>query len=473
MDNEIKKQIRDFDEEILSNKTKSKKAIKPWDLLDSDMKDYNFESDSANQEKKTEITETGLAAFVSKVILLVTENSKLFIKTFVTLAVLGLFSMSLVPSSYYSTLHLFAPEFADTIGTRLSLFTQRIEYASFPVDYRTPVSILSRRLREDVAKEWVLNKIKSNPELLKKMDGLKDSSVSVETNYVPIQQLLQIDGYANSPELAVEISKLYHQYLLESISKIEAAQSEKVRMWFDLTNKSVDEQMDAVSRQIKDIMPQTTGKVSTLKLRDLLGDSYSDSEIKKTDLIKTISELKKLSNLTSYENVTESIDPEVQTQLRIYNQLLQRQQFVDGIQLRDAARMLKQTIQLKMQESEYSLSSLQANQVSTIRKIAEVGSRDGDIRMINDQEGDLRLQLATLRMQKVELTKFKSQVEMENGIRTATYKTIKEPLPNDSSIRPLPAIKYSIALVLAAIFSLLVIYCYSLYSNRKINYKFE
>ena len=228
-----------------------------------------------------------------------------------------------------------------------------------------------------------------------------------------------------------------------------------------------------LSRQIKDIMPQTTGKVSTLKLRDLLGDSYSDSEIKKTDLIKTISELKKLSNLTSYENVTESIDPEVQTQLRIYNQLLQRQQFVDGIQLRDAARMLKQTIQLKMQESEYSLSSLQANQVSTIRKIAEVGSRDGDIRMINDQEGDLRLQLATLRMQKVELTKFKSQVEMENGIRTATYKTIKEPLPNDSSIRPLPAIKYSIALVLAAIFSLLVIYCYSLYSNRKINYKFE
>ncbi len=467
LDKKIDKEIKNFDKDIAFGNINSKKITKPWDLLDKDINNYDFKTEDSENNKKTEIHDSGLVLLFSKTIDLITQNSKFFLKTFFTMVFLGLLAAFLIPSSYYSTLHLFAPEFSDTIGTRLSLFTQRIEYASFPVDYRTPVSILSRRLREDVAKDWVLNKIKTNPELSKKMNGLIDSSVSVETNYVPIQQLLQIDGYANTPEMAVEISKLYHQYLLESISKIELAQSEKVRMWFDLTNKSVDEQMDIVSNQIKAITPQTNGKVSTLKLKDLLGDSYSTSEIKKTELLKTVTELKKLGAMTSYENITESSEPAVEMQLRIYNQLLIRQQFVDGSQMQDAVLALRQVINQKTQEAENSLNNLTIDQSSTIRQIAEVGSKDGDLRMINDQEGDLRSQLAALRMQKVELTKLKSQVEMENGIRTATYKTIKEPLPNYSSIRPLPAIKYSIVLVLAVMLSILIVYFYGLYIKQK------
>ena len=68
------------------------------------------------------------------------------------------FLASLIPSSYFSTLHLYAPEKTDSVSSRLQLFSNKIEYASFPIDFKIPLGLIARRLKSEAARSWVLQR---------------------------------------------------------------------------------------------------------------------------------------------------------------------------------------------------------------------------------------------------------------------------------------------------------------------------
>jgi hypothetical protein len=456
------------------NTNTSKNANKrPWDLLNkSTFNEMDFNEDFENikstdslkknpnidnqiQREKTLTQQKSLTSLYN-------ENKKSLALSFIFFAVLLSGYAATIPSSYYSTLHLYAPEKTDTIGTRLSLFTQKLEYASFPVDYKTPISLISRKLREDSVKDAVIQKIESDPKL---KDLLSKSSVSVETNYVPNQEILAIEGYANTPELAVLATNYYWESLISEVRTIEKEQQVKIRMWFDLTNMSIEKQISTTMKELEDITPKTFQKSGILKLQQSLGDVFSNLELQKSTLEKQLFELRGLSTRTDFIGLTDSLDPEVSSQLKIYNQLADQKSLVDSRRLGMERLAIIDTISKRIQEVQYELNSISSGQKTAQGQMVNINAKDNQIKVASEQEMDLRSQLMTLRNQKSDLIKFKSQIEMESSIRSAQFKVIRLATPNPSSIRPLPAVKYGFALMIALILSISTVLGYRFFLN--------
>lgn len=439
-----------------SDTVDSKKSARPWDILRPQTSDFDFEEDpmpKSNLNKNAKVVNEAHVLFEVKAANFIKNHQNILKKVFLISSFILAIVAWFIPSSYYATLHVFAPEFSDNIGTRLSLFTQRIEYASFPVDSKTPISILSRRLREETAKDWVLNKIKSDPVLSEKMKGLIESSVGVETYYVPNQQILQIDGYANTPELSVQISYLYQQYLMHLIKIIEDEQSAQVRRWFDLTNKSVEDQMASVVEELRSLSSKTMDRPSVNILREAMGNNFTNTEIKKNAIVRTILDLKRLKSISNFKGIAESVDLEVQSKLAIYNQLLNRKDLFGESKIEQARLDIIQTIDSRLKNSEQMLNESNSDIDFAKNQMAFVGSKDSAVRVFSEQENDLRFLLTNLRTQKIDLAKLKSQVEMETGIRSGSFKVMHEPLPNPDTLRPNPVVKYGLVLVIAVLLS--------------------
>ncbi len=274
----------------MNENTEKVSPQRPWDLLEKAIdRGLHFDEkfDSATETSTTKQAASAKATF-SDLFKILQQHQRLILVSFLAFALIFGFFAFKIPSSYYSTLHLYAPEKSDSIGTRLSLFTQRLEYASFPVDYKTPISLISRRLHEEVARNWVINKFKTDPAY----SDLVESSVSVDTNYVPNQEILAIEAYANTPELAVVATNYYWDFLIKDIQDLEQEQNIKIKKWFGLTNQSLDQQISDTMKLLEGTTSRTFQKTGITKLQDSMGEVFSILEMKKSSLEKQLAELK-------------------------------------------------------------------------------------------------------------------------------------------------------------------------------------
>lgn len=440
----------------INDKSEKVSPQRPWDLLekvsDSGLH-FDEELNSAKEPQLSSIKKevTTKATFLD-LFKILQQNQVLMLASFLAFSlVLGFFAFK-IPSSYYSTLHLYAPEKTDSIGTRLSLFTQRLEYASFPVDYKTPISLISRRMHEESARSWVIDKFKSDPAY----SNLVESSVSVDTNYVPNQEILAIEAYANTPELAVIATNYYWNFLIKDIQDLEQIQNTKIKKWFDLTNRSLNQQISDTMKVLEGTTAKTFQKTGITKLQDSMGDVFSRLEMKKSSLQKQLTELKVLSKRTDFVDFTESLDPETSGLLKIYNQLLLQKDVISPVQIEGSRLAIIDTINKRTRETENQLNSIRFGQDKAQNEMSTINVRDNSIKVAAEQEMDLRSQLVTLRMQKSDLIKFKSQIEMESSIRSAQFKVIRVPAPNPASVKPLPSVKYSVVVLISAILSIAV-----------------
>lgn len=438
-----------------------RKQKRPWDLLNKSLNDRPEFKDEV-WEDESEALAKNLAAKKERTNLLdiAKDNSKRLLVSFLAFAIiLGGYAFT-IPSSFYSTLHLYAPEKTDSISSRLSLFTQKLEYASFPVDLKTPISLFSRRLREETAKDWVIQKIITDPT---NKEILNPSSISIETNYVPNQEILAIEGYANSPELATLVTNYYWEFLIADIRSLEEEQQIKIQKWFDLTNKSLDQQIEDNMKKLETIAPNAFQKSGVFKLQESLEDTFSDLELRKTNLEQQLRELKSWANRSDFVGLTESMDPEVDSQLKIYNQLLTQKNIVNEERVQQGLTTVIDTISNRIKEIQYELSSASSEQKTAQGQIANINIKDNQIKVASEQEMNLRAQLMTLRTQKSDLITFKSQIEMESSIRSPQFKIIRKPSPNPASIRPLPVVKYGMAFFIAFILACATILTYHVY----------
>ncbi len=446
-----------------------KKQKRPWDLLNKTMTDgIDFDENRDTEDWRDELRPSSQSSSLKKptngLLETIKKNQKQLLMSFLAFAlILGGYAAT-IPSSFYSTLHLYAPEKTDSIGTRLSLFTQKLEYASFPVDYKTPMSLISRRLREDTVRDWVIKKMEADP---KNTDKISRNAVSVETNYVPNQEILAIEGYANSPELAVLATNYYWDFLISDVRELEEEQQTKIRKWFDLTNKSLNEQIIDTMKQLEATTPRTFQKSGVFKLQESLGDVFSNFEMKKSTLEKQLLELRSLSSRSDFVGLSDSIDSEVASQLKIYNQLVAQKEVVDPARVQQGRMSVIDTISKRIQEIQYELNSISSSQKTAQGQMVDINAKDNQIKVASEQEMDLRSQLMTLRAQKSDLIKFKSQIEMESSIRSAQFKPIRMPAPNPSSIRPLPVVKYGLAFFIALILALSTVLTYQFYLNLR------
>lgn len=372
----------------------------------------------------------------------------------------NLWYASTIPVTYFSTLHLYAPEKTDTIGTRLSLFTQKLEFASFPVDYKTPVSLMSRRLREDEAAQWVAKQLQTDPQYAGMKDKIKAETIAVETNYVPTQEILAIEGYANTPEAASVVTMLYWKYLSQDLRSFELEQQTKTRLWFDLTNSSIEKQIDLISDEIERISPRTYQKNSINKVQDSVSSSISESELRRSYLNKVLSELAVLDTTPEFTENSDSVEPEIRSRLRIYARLKKEKELVSEVKLQSTLNDLHEAIRGKIIDTRNELRLLEHSRSSSEQEMSRLNLSENHIRIASEQEADLRTQLISLRNLKGDLIKFKSQLEMESQIRTPQFRPIHYPQPNPSSVRPLPVVKYGMAMVIAL---LMTVGCFSLF----------
>lgn len=451
----------------MNENTDSEKLLRnqkrPWDLLSKaisnkvEFEDEGWESESESMAKslstkKERVDLLGIAK----------ENSKQLLLCFLAFAsILGGYAFT-IPSSFYSTLHLYAPEKMDSISSRLSLFTQKVEYASFPVDLKTPISLFSRRLREETAKNWVVEKILADPT---NKGVLRPSSVSIETNYVPNQEILVIEGYANSPDLAALATNYYWDFLIADIRSLEEEQQIKIKKWFELTNQSLDQQISDKMKKLETITPRSFNKSGVFKLKESLGDSFTDLELQKSNLERQLIELKSWTNRNDFTGLKESVDPEVDSQLKIYNQLLAQKNIVNEGRVQQGRTAVIETISSRIKEIQHELNSISVEQKNALGQIANINSKDNQIKVASEQEVDLRAQLMTLRIQKNDLITFKSQIEMESRIRSPQFKLIRKPIPNPASIRPLPIVKYGMAFSIALILAFATILTFHMYRD--------
>src|SRR5437868_9200255 len=162
-------------------------------------------------------------------------RKKIFISALIIFGCSFLFVAERIPVTYNSTLHLYAPEKWDTISSRLPLLTNRVEFASFPLEFKVPLSLLSRRLRSEEARSWVIAKYAQNPA---HNVAFNPDTVKVETAYVSTSELLMVQGFANDPEIASDITRLYWEYLEQEIKGLRGEQLKKIENWitYNLSN---------------------------------------------------------------------------------------------------------------------------------------------------------------------------------------------------------------------------------------------
>lgn len=438
----------------MNENTEKVSPRRPWDLLEKAVDsglhfEEKFDSAADTEFSEPKQAASGKATF-SDLFKILQQHQRLILASFLAFSLIFGFFAFKIPSSYYSTLHLYAPEKSDSIGTRLSLFTQRLEYASFPVDYKTPISLISRRLHEEIARNWVIDKFKMNPAFA----DLVENSVSVDTNYVPNQEILAIEAYANTPELAVVATNYYWDFLIKDIRDLEQEQNIKIKKWFDLTNQSLDQQISDTMKLLEGTTSRTFQKTGITKLQDSMGEVFSTLEMKRSSLAKQLSELKILSKRTDFIDITESLDSDTSAQLKIYNQLILQKSLISPAQMEMGRIAIIDTIRKRIRETDYELTSIRFGQTKAQSEMSMINARDNSIKVAAEQEMDLRSQLITLRTQKSDLIKFKSQIEMESSIRSAQFKAIRLPAPNPSSVKPLPSVKYSFVIFISVILSI-------------------
>lgn len=378
------------------------------------------------------------------------RHAKKMFASFVGLLAISLGLASFLPSTYFATLHLYAPEKTDSIASRLQLFSNKIEFASFPVDFKIPLGLIARRLKSDAAKAAVIEKFSTlYPQ---EKNKLVVDLVGAETFYAEGSELLVIQGYANSPEFSVRITNLYWEYLESQIKTLRQNNLEKVHHWIQLTSHDWKERLNVISADITNLPA-----ASYLERTDQLGTSLvandSDAQLKRRMVLKEINSLNEALSQTGTDYLWSLPDPEIQDIRRI-NEALQIQRGEATNLETSFSTKARELSRLRLHEKEIELAGLN-DQISHIRsQLALRASASKVGASMSARQMDLLRQQSDYVGRIEDLEKLRDQVEVESTLVHTKLEPIQAAVPDESTRRPSMILKYSVATVAAFILAL-------------------
>jgi len=375
--------------------------------------------------------------------------------------------IAFIPKSYYSTLYLYAPEKADSISSRLALFYNRIEFASFPMELKMPISIISRKLRQEEAQAWVIKtffeRFPTEPVLL------KPESVKVEAGYITTTEILVIEGFANHPELAAKVTALYGEYFNLLLKKIAEENFAAIQVWFDETNQNIDKQIQSILGQLGPLAKQVGSSEVSNTLNNKVGENTQNLEAKRLTLTMTHNELLKAyqaDDLSALQNLN---DTDIQGLLKIHRELSSGpENLFYSKRAIEVEAQIKSLLDHKIRELALDLKNLNTDSKVLDYRRSENGSQLMKLSLAKQKELSFISQLNTLRVEKADLQKLKSQLDLDTSMQSSKTRMLQRPISNESSVRPQPIIYHVAAFLLITIFIALITVAHEVYTRKSV-----
>ncbi len=371
---------------------------------------------------------------------------------YVTLVV-SCFLAQFITSTYYSTLHLYAPEKPNDIASRIPLFSNRLEFASFPVDLKVPLGLIARRLRGEPARQWVLAQYNSQPHT---GTQLEPSVVRAETFYAEGSELLVVQGYANDPQIASEITNLYWDYLENEIKNLNVEHLSRVNQWLQLTTADINRKMEDVKSQLATLTMAPLSD-ATNRIDAKLAEAISENEIKRLRIQKELEELQKAEATESLDRLWAISIPEIQD-LRVVDKALQDEgsthPSVDTATRRAdiQAQAFRLSHQLyEQRQAEYAELATQADRMKEQIEKHESGPSG---REVSDLQKDLMASEVEYRNLIAELNRLGAQLHVQSNLNSARLRVIQPALPDPTSRRPMLVLVYTVCLLMALFVSI-------------------
>ncbi len=397
------------------------------------------------------------------------EHWKITIFAWFTFLSISFGFVSQMPNNYFSTLYLFAPETSQSISSRLPLFSNRVEYASFPMELKIPISILSRQLRKEDARKWVISEYLSHHSDVSPAT-LHLDEVRVEPGYVPTTEILVIEGFAYDPEMAKEITDLYWQYFNLQIKRLEDEHRARVRDWFFQTNASLDSQIETLLKRLE---PDSNEKQSPVNLdmtSSRLSESFTNTQTQRSLLLAERDELLRAQTIEDLNKLSDISDRDINSMIQIRRQLLESpdsQLYFNRLSQVEA--QIRDLIGQKIREKDSALIALSQNSSALERQLGSLQKASRQRKIVGSMESDLVNQITTLRSYKSEIAKLKSQLELEPEVNNVKTKVLQRPIANPDSMRPSLSTRYGMAFAISTAVTLMATLLMSLFrlTNRK------
>jgi hypothetical protein len=431
--------------------------LRPWHGLDSnpeqrqkDIKDWRHRPEI--EESVAETIGVWYSSITGVVQAFLKHRIKLLV-IFVLSTTLTTSIASFIPSTYFSTLHLYAPEKTDSVASRLQLFSNKIEYASFPVDFKIPLGLIARRLKSLEAKAWVLKKYAEMPTHAseKKIDP---ELVNAETFYAEGSELLVVQGYANDPFVSVDVTNLYWDYLENEIKSLHEDNLAKVQKWIVLTSDDWTQRLNSISKRLTN-MPTTGYQENNGQLRTQLTSDYSSFEIKKRKINKEKAELQTALKSKDLSLVWAISDPEIQD-IRRVDEAISAEYGTQNSHEALIARGME-ILHRRIQEKDLELVSIEEQMNQVKQQMVERASVSRMESSISSKQSDLIRQQSDYVGRLEELEKLKNQIEVESTLAHKKLSPIQAAFADPTSLRPSMVVKYFICVFAAIFFTLIAL----------------
>jgi len=369
--------------------------------------------------------------------------------SFYVTMVVACFFAQFITSTFNSTLHLFAPEKPNNIASRLQIFSNRVEFASFPVDLKVPLGLIARRLRGEPARQWVLAQYALKPKIAKV--PIDPDIVRAETFYAEGSELLVVQGYANDPQIAADVTNLYWDYLELEINKINKEHLARVRQWLDLTTTDVNRKLRETTLQLSRINVAPLNE-TTAKIDAKLSETLSETEIRSLKIQRELEELKKANASQSLDRLWAISIPEIQD-LRAVDRALQEGNVGSPPDEVESRRLEIQNQAFRLSQQLYSDRSREYSELlSQEQRMKSQLDKHAD-HSVSSQLTEIQRELlqseALYKSQLDELGRLATQISVETDLSASRLRVIQPALPDPTSRRPMLVLVYTVCLLLA------------------------
>jgi hypothetical protein len=386
------------------------------------------------------------------------QNLKLLSLVFFLTFAASSIGAQFVPVTYSSALQLYAPDKSDDISSRLALYANRVEFASFPVGFKIPLGLIVRRLKGPEAKAWVIEQYLSKNKVSDK--GFDADAVRVETYYAEGSELLVIQGYARTPETAVEITNLYWDYFENEIRNMRGEHLAKVSEWIQMTSFDLGQKSASLMERIAKLSPEKQG-AEKVQIRGRLAESFADLQMKQMRVQRERDDLSAAVADRSGEKLFLLSDIEIQDMRRIKLALNEQKNGTSperlNTQKEDLLKQAREFAHDRLAEKEIELSSLKEQLRKISPQLLSYKSTDTADSAASSQIRELLRQEDQYQSQLDELSKLKSQIEVESNLVHMRLRPIQAATPDTSTCRPYKMLLYGLGAVIALFFSLLTL----------------
>jgi hypothetical protein len=443
---EISEETHEYSNALQANMTRDS-VRRPWSPPDQ-------EGGTQNQSSPSSDSIEGLwYASPQSIAETIRKHAKILLPVLGTSLLLAIAAARYFPTTFNSSLHLYAPEKTDSISSRLSLFSNRVEFASFPVDFKVPLGLIARRLRGEVARTWVLKQYAAKPHLTDV--EVIPASVKAETFHTDGTELLVIQAYANDPKIASDVAYLYRDYLENEVNVMRLDHLEKIHQWVEMTGQGLQRSLDDVTSELQKLAEGALSN-SDVQLNNKLADAFSESEIRRIKAQKEIEDLQSASVSHSFDKIWGIADPAIQD-LRQVDQALQTSQLADPPEVVKARREEVRAKALTLVDTLLRDKKIENAALQQQSKKLKAQVTSHEMIGVSEHQRDLIRQQSEYQGLIGELARLREQIRVERDLKVSHLTVVQQALPDPTTRRPLFLVKYGFCVLASLFFTLIVL----------------